>query len=123
MVIDHSGRLHKGVADCSADERKSALAQVFAHGFGMGWFRLGGSSCHDLDAGVDEAFATAPLPGKGCAIRGPVDTSAFRPSILRRQRILDIAAPSFCSQLSVLLPAGLVATGGSKDRRMTERGI
>jgi len=31
MLIDHSDRLHEGVADCRADEFEAAFLEVFAH--------------------------------------------------------------------------------------------
>jgi len=36
MIIDHSGRLHEGVADCRADELEAAFLEGFAHGIRFG---------------------------------------------------------------------------------------
>ena len=35
VVVDHSGRLHKCIADGRADEREPALDEILAHGIGL----------------------------------------------------------------------------------------
>ena len=41
VIIDHTGCLHEGVADCGADEAEAARLEVFAHGVG---FAAGGGN-------------------------------------------------------------------------------
>src|SRR6185295_12269251 len=36
MVVDHADRLHEGVADGRPHEAEAALAQLLAHGLGLG---------------------------------------------------------------------------------------
>ena len=36
MIVDHSYRLHEGVADCAPYEVETSLLQIFAHSIGFG---------------------------------------------------------------------------------------
>src|SRR5438105_11317293 len=80
MIVDHAGRLHQRVADSRADEFKSALNQVPAHGVGCRCARRDLS--HSLPT-ILFRFAADKAP------EVPVETAELFPNREKGVRILD----------------------------------